>query len=366
MATSGDYSGDAFGGESSYFTWQLVSQDQVANTSRIAWQIGWRFTVAHCRGLRNGAATVGGFLVYWNVVSGDGVHNFNAGHNHQPKLQTGSGEITLTHEDDGTLDVEFVFTLTGWYGGGPNAVSNNTVTESLPTIARYPDAPSAPIIDEITDTTVRAFLSGGTADATVDSWQIRYATNLAATTGVGYQTAAAGLNTVTGLTPGTGYYFWARRHNPAGYGPWSNPYPIIVTTLAVPDPPSQPVLSNITQNSVTMSWTDNSDNGSTITQHEIRWGTDSSGAGAETLEGPSSPWVVEDLDPGVTYYFWVRAENGVGYSDWSPPQSTTAIAGARVKYGGVYKMAIPHVRYEGVWYVARPIAKNFGVWKEAI
>jgi Siphovirus protein of unknown function (DUF859)./Fibronectin type III domain. len=366
MATSGDYSGDVYGGESSYFTWQLLSQDQVANTSRIAWQIGWRFLVAHCRGLRNGGAVVNGSLVYWDVDSGDGVHTFSSSHNHQPKLQTGAGEITIAHDEDGDKTVEVTFTLTGWYGGGPNAISGDTVTFDLPTIARYPDAPSAPIIGDITGDSVSAFLSGGTPDATVDSWQVRYATNLAATTDVGYQTAAAGANTITGLANSTTYYFWARRHNPAGYGPWSAPYPVPVTTYGPPDPPSQPVLSNLAQTSVTVSWTENDDHGVTVTGRELRYGTDSSGAGATVVSGAASPWDITDLIPGTTYYFWVRVQNTIGWSAWSPPQSTTAIAGARVKYSGVFKMAIPYVRYEGVWRVARPIPKNFGEWKPAI
>jgi hypothetical protein len=125
-------------------------------------------------------------------------------------------------------------------------------------------------------------------------------------------------------------------------------------------------LSNITQTTVDVAWTDNSDHGASITDHEIRWGTDPTGVVSDTETGVTSPWTVEDLTPGSTYYFWVRAQNAVGWGAWSPPQSTTAIAGVRLKYGGVWKQAIPYVNDAGVWRLVRPWAKNFGVWKETI
>lgn len=364
MPTSGTVLGNnanAAGNEGAYLDWQLVSQNEETNKSLINWQAGWRFVAVGCRGLRSGGAVINGTLVYWDMDPGDGVHNFVSGHNHRPKLQTASGSIEIEHNEDGTKTFTASVALTGWDGGGPNADSFGEQSFELPTIARLSSAPSTPVLSSVTSSSMIATFTDGTGGAAIDSRQLAYGTsnNVADATII----SSDGSDTISGLASGTTYYVWARTHNAAGYSPWSGR--ANATTLGVPEAPSQPVLSNVTQTSATVTWSPNGSGGTPITSYELRYGTDPSGSGA-TIVTATSPYNVTDLSPGQTYYFWVRAINAVGTSAWSIVANSTSIAGVRIKYAGVWKHAIPYVRDAGVWKLARPWMRYLGTWKETV
>jgi hypothetical protein len=140
----------------------------------------------------------------------------------------------------------------------------------------------------------------------------------------------------------------------AGFGgPTTFSHAIVRTT--VPSAPGQPVLSNITLDTVTVSWSAPSNGGSTITGYVIGYGTSSTTATTQVNES-KSPVVIGNLAMNTTYYFWVRAKNAVGLSAWSKPASAKTYLGVYVNVNGIWKPAIPYVRTGGVWKQAQPWA----------
>lgn len=228
--------------------------------------------------------------------------------------------------------------------------------------ASRPSAPSAPVISNIQATSVdAAFTDGSNNGATIDSRLIAYG----ATTDLGSatQVSSDGSTTITGLAPGVKYYFWAATHNSQGWSDWSARSEAL--TYRVPDSPTAPTLSDITQVSASVSWSQNYDGGSLVDHYDLAWTLTNTLPTAANLTGiANSPQVVTGLTPGTTYYFWARAHNAYGNSPWSNPTVMKTIAGAKLLVGAVWKDAVPYVRVAGVWKVARPWAKVAGVWKE--
>lgn len=120
-----------------------------------------------------------------------------------------------------------------------------------------------------------------------------------------------------------------------------------ISRATIPAAPNKPIITNVTVNSVRLSWTPNSNGGSTITQYQIGYGTSS--AGPTTFVTATSPYTVTNLATGSVYYFWVRAKNALGWSAWSSVSSVRTYLGAYVNVAGVWKLAIPYVNNSGVW-----------------
>lgn len=166
---------------------------------------------------------------------------------------------------------------------------------------------------------------------------------------------------IGGLTPGTTYYFWAITHNAVGWSSRSGRSQ--ATTLRVPDAPSSPVMSDITQLTMIANYSPNGDGGASISSYEVCYGTDPVTPQVVVTASPGT--TISNLLPGTTYYFWARVGNSVGWSPWSARSTARTIAGARIKVGSVWKEAVPYVRDGGVWKVARPWGRVAGVWKES-
>jgi len=237
--------------------------------------------------------------------------------------------------------------------GGPTTFSHSVNRDSVP------GAPSTPKISGIKATSVVvSFTDGSNGGDAIDARQITYGTSSSGGTS---NVSSDGSTTISGLSPNTTYYFWARCHNSEGWGPWSAR--ASAKTLAVPSAPSAPLLSSITATSVDVSWTENSNGGSSVTARQIGWGTSSS-APTSTVSA-SSPQVVNGLTPGTTYYIFVRVQNSVGWSAWSKPTSMRTVAGAYILVGSTWKLAVPYVKVGGVWKIAEAWGRSAGVWKKA-
>lgn len=252
------------GDERVYLNWQVAAQEVDNNRSLINWQLGWVFATFSCRGLRNGDAVINGVEVYLNVNPGDGVHQFNGGHDHRPTLEVASGSLWLGHNGDGTGTLSAYGQLIGFSAQN----SQGSASWDLPTIPRFTSPPSTPVITNITQTSLDVTFADGSGGAPIDSRQIVYGTD------------------------------------PTG---------VVNTTIS-------------------------SDGSTTIT----------------------------GLIPAKTYYFWARTHNAAGYSDFSARAQADTIAGARLRVGGVWKMAIPYTKVAGTWKLARPWTKVMGVWKEDV
>jgi hypothetical protein len=260
------------------------------------------------------------------------------------------GSISVTS----STNVTFSIGATGTQGfGGPTSFTVNINR------ATVPPAPNAVGFSSITSTSVHAVFTGnGDGGSTITAWQTGYGTDPSIP-----QTIVDTYDEViSGLTPGTTYYFWARGVNAVGNGLWSVRSQF--TTLQVPDATTTPVISEIGPVSVKVTFSPNGDGGSAITGFEVGYGTDSSTP--TTVVSATSPQTISGLTPGTTYYFWARAINSVGPGSWSTVTSTTTIAGARINVGGIWKVAVPYVRDSGVWKKATPWVKSMGEWKETI
>lgn len=236
--------------------------------------------------------------------------------------------------------------------GGPTTFTHSVTRDTIP------GAPSKPVISGIKATSVVvSFNDGSNGGDAIDSRQIRYDDNSSFSSPTTVSSDRS--TTISGLTSNKTYYFQARCHNSVGWGPWSST--ASAKTQSVPTAPSAPLLSSVTATSVDVSWTDNDNGGSSITAHEIGWGTSSS-APTSSVSG-NSPQVVNGLTPGTTYYIFVRAQNSVGWSAWSKPTSMQTVAGAYILVGTTWKLAVPYVNVGGVWKRAETWGRSAGVWR---
>lgn len=238
--------------------------------------------------------------------------------------------------------------------GGPTTLSHVIERSTVP------DAPSKPVMQSITSTSVTVeFTDGGNGGAAIDARQHGISESTGSPTSI---RDAPRSFTWGALTPGTRYYFRARTHNVNGWSAWSgyNSY----VTLNVPTT-NTPTLSNVTQTSATVTYTDKEDWGSPVIERQVGWSTSSTANPGTTKNAPGGVANVSGLIPGTVYYFRSRNRNSVGWGPWSPARSSKTTPGAWVKVGGVWKPAVPYVRVGGVWKVARPWARIFGFWEES-
>ncbi len=254
-------------------------------------------------------------------------------------------------------NVTFNLGNTGTSGfGGPTTLgpifTNRTSAPAIPSIVTFSSA---------TPTTVHvSFTDGANNGAAIDDRQFGYGTDNSYP-----QNFVHGGNstTITGLTGGTKYYFWAQTHNSQGWSVWS---PRAEITLPnVPAAPAAPTISNITQVSVVVNYVP--EGTITTASYQAGYNTDPSAPTSFATTGEGVPKVtITGLSPGTKYYFWSRAQNIYGYGAWSSSTVAYTISGARIKVGAVWKEAIPYVKVSGVWKLARPWTRVAGTWKETI
>lgn len=284
----------------------------------------------------------------WNINGSSGSSTYN----YQPGAgwkKLGSWNVTTSQ------NVTFSLGATGTSGfGGPT-----TFTQFI-NRATVPPAPSIVTLSSITSTSMNTVFTGnGDGGSAITAWQLGYGVNTSTPDTI---VDSSGTLLISGLTPGTTYYFWARGVNGVGAGPWGPRSQ--ATTLRIPDATTTPVLSNIGPQSVTVAWSPNGDGGTPITGYQIGYAT--TNTTPTTTVAATSPATITGLNPGTTYYFWTRAQNSVGWGPWSASASAMTIAGVRINVSGVWKLALPYVKDGGVWKLARPYVRVAGVWKETV
>jgi len=132
-----------------------------------------------------------------------------------------------------------------------------------------------------------------------------------------------------------------------------------------PGIPSTPTYSAVEQTQLAVEWLPNVADGLPNTSYTISYGTATDATGSTTTSAVIFK-TITGLNPGVKYYFKVKAHNSIGEGPYSEISNMTTVAGAYVNDGGVWKKAIPYVKVAGVWTLARPYSKILGVWKKSI
>lgn len=220
---------------------------------------------------------------------------------------------------------------------------------------------------QIWDTQVRGDVNslpnGGLA---LDQIQVRYDDDGAAASPSYFDPGLDGDGIITGLARGKTYYFWVRTHNAKGWSPWSSRSQM--TTHDYPPAPTKPVISNVTQNSLTAKFSSNGTGGPPSNlEYQLAFDTLNPLVNAVTSTGTNN---LTNLVAGARYLFRARARNVYGWGPWSSTAEATLLAGAYVDWvvdpatgATVKKRAVPYVKYNGVWKVVQPIVNIKGLWK---
>lgn len=258
----------------------------------------------------------------------------------------------------GSWTVTYNQTVTFKLGStGTNALGGPTTFAKAITRATIPAKPSTPVLTGITSISIYAtFSDGANGGDAIDARQIGFGVS---PTSVQHIVSSDRSTTLNGLAPGTTYYVWARTHNSVGWSAWSGR--ASAKTIIGPAAPSAPFLSSVTATSVDISFVLNDTGGAPITAFQIGYGTNP--AVQSVIVSAANPQLITGLTPGTLYYFWVRAQNSVGWGAWSASRSVRTVAGVYVKVGAETKLAVPYVKVGGVWKIAECWVRTVGEWK---
>lgn len=196
-------------------------------------------------------------------------------------------------------------------GWGPASTTVRATPRTTPGAPRYADLTRAD-----SSATVTWQTPGSTGGAPIDRYLVERSVD-GATFGSGISTTQL-QSVLTGLTPGTRYWFRIRAHNVAGYGPPTGIGPLDAITA-----PADPVAVGIDNSHVPalgelyVNWGVDIVVGAPITRFDVEY---QGGSVLGWVDGPS-PSLPEakltDLEVGEEYVVRVRACNQVGCSGWS-------------------------------------------------
>ncbi len=173
-----------------------------------------------------------------------------------------------------------------------------------------------------------------------------------------------GAGSISPLASKVTYYFWARVRTAVGWSGWSGRSSC--RTKGIPNAPGSPYFTYVNQTSAGLKFNlSTDDGGDPLTYVKLGYGLSSSSPTTEVTQAISDlVFDLTGLSPGGTYYFWGKALNIHGESNWSARNVGMLVAGAKVKVGLVYKRALPWVKVAGVWKLASPWTRTVGFWNE--
>lgn len=122
----------------------------------------------------------------------------------------------------------------------------------------------------------------------------------------------------------------------------------VVTLTAATPAPSAPAAPSLTATAgdgeITLSWTDGSNGGASITSHKLYRGTVSGSLSLLGTITDASPFVDDTVSNGTTYYYKLSAVNSIGESALSAERSATPSATAFLP-----ALTTPSASYHRVW-----------------
>lgn len=140
-------------------------------------------------------------------------------------------------------------------------------------------------------------------------------------TGGFIEIASIGANTTTytdnSLQPQTSYYYKLLAYNQFGSSGYSSVFKVTTTLLDIPAPPTQFACTAQTTTTINLIWKDNStrEKGFILYRSASETG---SYAEISTNEANETSCIDNSLQPGISYFYKLRAFNDDGYSDYTP------------------------------------------------
>lgn len=131
---------------------------------------------------------------------------------------------------------------------------------------------------------------------------------------------------IKGLKGGTSYALQVRAHNQVGMSSWSEPI-IVKTPSSVPGRPPIPTAVALTKTAVVFTWKRPLDTGGSEVDNyeaEIHWRSSQGGSSDDVgskrkvvYSGSATSYTADELLPGSSYRFRVKAHNEAGWGTWS-------------------------------------------------
>ena len=267
--------------------------------------------------------------VAWTASSGNG-HTIT---DYDLRYSSDSG-ATWTEWDASTTSTATAATVTGLTNGTTYQVQVRAVSTagngpwSLATTATAgaPVAPSAPTLESDNASLEATWSAPASNGSSITDYDVQYSSDSGATWTEwdASTTSTATTATITGLVNGTSYDVRVRAANGRGDGPWS-----AATTLKA-GAPSAPAAPSLTSGNaqLAVAWTAPADNGSSITDYDVRYSSDSGATWSEwdaSTTSTATIATITGLTNGTTYQVQVRAANARADGKWS--SSATRKAG---------------------------------------
>jgi hypothetical protein len=203
-----------------YVRWWTHTNDAANNRSRYNWSAWARSN----SGYGSYALSSSGWAVRTGgEVPGGSIGSFDFRPDFTGKtIALGSGVSGwLGHDGNGNLGL-----LTGAYHNAPGPFNTASIGDSWVSGDRLPKVPGktpTPTVSGISSTGMSvAWGAASRGHADIVEYQLQRATNVGFSGAVTASTGTARSAAVTGLTPGTDYWFRARARNGDGWGEWSD------------------------------------------------------------------------------------------------------------------------------------------------
>jgi len=206
-----------------------------------------------------------------------------------------------------------------------NVGSASSSAVSATTTANLPLAPTNLAATAVRGSQVELAWSVNTSSEQ-DGFRIEMSTDGTSYTQVATASGSSTKATIDNLSPRTRYYFRVKAYNAVGESETASNVLRLSTTVDLPEAPTNLAATAVSASQVTLTWTNGSTNQEGFT---IERSTDGLTfilvAAAE-----ESGYTVENLAPGTTYFFRIRAFNITGKSAYSNTASATTTAASAV------------------------------------
>lgn len=205
-----------------YAEYLIGAQDIPGNYTDVEWTVGVHWGTYYFNihdaivNMRNQYGTVSGSVSTGTYNSGWPISG--SGPNRDHVIKTGT---TRVNHSDATGLGNIVFSGSAEWDTPSNFTSSLSQIVALPKIPKPPGAPATPTLTSIQPTSVIVNWSAPSDNggASIDSYTIGYGTS--PTSPLILINSVTSPHTISGLVPGTRYYFWVKAHNSVNFGPYS-------------------------------------------------------------------------------------------------------------------------------------------------